>query len=281
MVTVITGLILSGKTTLAKCLTTWGYKSVLEYTTRPKRDGEYDGIDYHFIDGEQFDAIQREDEFAETMQFDTVFGTWKYGAKKKDLKDGCILVCGPVQAQQIVDSDVPALIVLLDIDKDEALKRAALRCDNFEEFERRFENDTPDVEMLKPYADLVLDASADKWKNAVEVDKLVAGQTGTGYRRTVDGHRVITAQLMNDRELNLYLSGDTGLEPYLRMRGQGMPNNLVDQIAWLLLQSSGCGFCKVCRKEPCQIKDGERCTKNIANYIRDCVHAEDAAQSGK
>lgn len=281
MVTVITGLVLSGKTTLARCLTTWGYRPVLEYTTRPKRDGECDGVDYHFIDDEQFDVIQKANEFAETMQFDTVFGAWKYGAKKEDLKDGCILACGPIQAQQIVDSDTPALIVLLDIDKEEALKRAVLRCDNFEEFERRFENDAPDVEMLRPHADLVLDASADKWENAAKIDRLVAEQTGAGYRRSIDGYEVITAQPMNDGALNLYLSGNTGLTPYLRMRGQGMPNNLVDQIAWLLLQGSGCGFCKVCRKEPCKIKDGERCTKNIADYIRDCVHAEDATQSGK
>lgn len=55
---------------------------------------------------------------------------------------------------------------------------------------------------------------------------------------------------MDEYEKNLYLDGDDGLKPYLR------------------LKDSDCGFCKVCRDEPCGIKDGEKCTTNIANYIR-------------
>lgn len=69
-------------------------------------------------------------------------------------------------------------------------------------------------------------------------------------------------------ETNFWLNGDEGLVPYLRMNGRGMPKGKVEQIAWLLLNGSGCGFCKVCRDEPCNIKNGEKCTSNIANYIR-------------
>lgn len=96
-----------------------------------------------------------------------------------------------------------------------------------------------------------------------------------GYEGEVDGRKVFTAQKMTEPELNEYLSGDNGLTPYLRMREQGMPRNPVNQIAWLLLCGGGCAFCKVCRQNPCGIKDGEKCTTNIANYIRDIVHAED------
>lgn len=74
-----------------------------------------------------------------------------------------------------------------------------------------------------------------------------------------------------DEETDFWLDGDDGLNPYLRLKDKGMPRGKVEQIAWLLLNGSGCGFCKTCRDNPCGIKDGEKCTDNIANYIRECV----------
>lgn len=80
---------------------------------------------------------------------------------------------------------------------------------------------------------------------------------------------------MSEDEERMWLDGEDGLKPYLRMKGRGMPKGKINQIAWLLLNGSGCGFCKVCREKPCDIKDGERCTDNIATYIRECVGNED------
>lgn len=76
---------------------------------------------------------------------------------------------------------------------------------------------------------------------------------------------------MTESEKRLWLDGAGGLKPYLRMKDGGMPKGKVEQIAWLLLNGSGCGFCKVCRDEPCNIKDGEKCTDNMAKYIRETV----------
>lgn len=79
---------------------------------------------------------------------------------------------------------------------------------------------------------------------------------------------------LTESEKKLWLEGNNGLTPYLRMKDNGMPRDKINQIAWLLLNGSGCGFCKVCRDEPCNIKDGEKCTINIANYIRKIVLEE-------
>lgn len=54
----------------------------------------------------------------------------------------------------------------------------------------------------------------------------------------------------------------------------GKPKNKIDCIAWLLLNVFGCKFCETCRDKPCNIKDGELCTDNIANYIREAVKEE-------
>ena len=82
---------------------------------------------------------------------------------------------------------------------------------------------------------------------------------------------------MTESEKKFWLDGDDGLKPYLRMKDNGMPKGKIEQISWLLLNGSGCGFCKVCRDNPCKIKDGETCTNNIADYIRECVRSEDKA----
>ena len=54
----------------------------------------------------------------------------------------------------------------------------------------------------------------------------------------------------------------------------GKPKNKIDCIAWLLLNVFGYKFCETCRDKPCNIKDGELCTDNIANYIREAVKEE-------
>lgn len=84
---------------------------------------------------------------------------------------------------------------------------------------------------------------------------------------------------MTESEKKLWLDGEDGLKPYLRMKDKGMTKGKVEQMAWLLLNGGLCGFCKVCRDEPCNIKDGEKCTDNIANYIRECVRNEDKADN--
>ena len=283
MVTVITGLGLAGKSTLAKGLMHMGYKQVIEYTTRPARKGEIDHVNYHFVDDATFDRMEGAGEFVETLHVEAIYGLWKYGARKNDLKDGYILVCGPIQMRQVLDSGIPCLTVLLDIEKDRIMERAINRGDDLEEISRRLMKDKPAVDEIREQVDLVLDASNTPKKNAHRIVKelLLRNRQGmtdnrsSGYEYHIGTEKVVTAQKMDQSERNLYLEGDHGLKPYLRMKERGMPHNPVNQIAWLLLQGGSCGFCKVCRENPCNITDDETCTANIANYIRECVHIED------
>lgn len=275
MVAVITGLLLSGKSTLQKELINRGYHPVLEYTTRPIRNGEKNHKDYHFVDEEVFDKMEAADEFAETLHVETIYGLWKYGARKEDLKDGYILVCGPRQIKQLLDSGVPCKFILLDIDEETAMARAAKRGDNLEELKRRFTRDAQEINKIIDKMDMVLKADADLSSNVRLADVLIQRGDRPGYVYPVENEIAITAQKMSQGERNMWLKGNEGLTPYLRMRDRGMPQNPVNQIAWLLLQGSGCGFCKVCRENPCDIADSEKCTTNIANYIRECVHEED------
>lgn len=55
-----------------------GLKTVTLYTTRPMRDGEKEGEQYHFITDEQADLLEREGRLIEERTYQTVYGPWKY-----------------------------------------------------------------------------------------------------------------------------------------------------------------------------------------------------------
>jgi guanylate kinase len=57
-------------------------------TTRPKRPGEVEGVDYHFVDNAEFERLIEADEFAEwAYVFDHLYGSPKEPIKEA-LKDG-------------------------------------------------------------------------------------------------------------------------------------------------------------------------------------------------
>lgn len=172
MVVIITGLTLSGKSTMAKELIRRGYRPVLEYTTRPMRKGEKNNVDYHFVDDVTFDVIEAAGEFAEIFHVETIYGLWKYGAKKEDLKDDCVFTCGTNQIPQLLSSGIPCFTVLLDIKKDTAMNRAIRRGDNPEEFNRRFAKDKPSVDAIRSQVDLILDAD-----NRVDINATIIEDT--------------------------------------------------------------------------------------------------------
>ncbi len=53
-------------------------KSLVLYTTRPMRDGEQDGVEYHFIGEKQLDELEASGKVIERRRYQTVFGPWDY-----------------------------------------------------------------------------------------------------------------------------------------------------------------------------------------------------------
>lgn len=76
----------------------------------------------------------------------------------------------------------------------------------------------------------------------------------------------------NSTDVRWMTRGQNGLlDVLLAHKGPVLLSGYDSKLYKLLLNGSGCGFCKTCRDNPCGIKDGEKCTDNIANYIRECV----------
>ena len=80
----------AGKTTLANFLYDFGFERNIGYTTRPKRSGEIDGIDYYFVAEEEFKRKIDNNEFIDYK----VRNGFYYGISKKDISVNTILVSG-------------------------------------------------------------------------------------------------------------------------------------------------------------------------------------------
>ena len=55
-----------------------GLCSVVIYTTRPRRKGEQDGVEYHFCDDDTLKKLTGEGRVIECRAYNTVHGIWKY-----------------------------------------------------------------------------------------------------------------------------------------------------------------------------------------------------------
>ena len=55
---------------------------IIPYTTRPIREGEVAGREYHFCNEEDVKRLEAEGKIVELRAYDTVYGIWKYFIKK-------------------------------------------------------------------------------------------------------------------------------------------------------------------------------------------------------
>jgi len=53
-------------------------KPVVMYTTRPMREGEADGVQYHFVDRAEMRRLEETGKVIERRTYDTVYGPWDY-----------------------------------------------------------------------------------------------------------------------------------------------------------------------------------------------------------
>lgn len=82
----------TGKTTVAKLLADMPqFHRIITYTTRSPREGEQDGVDYHFVSQDTFELMKLKNEFAEYAEYNG----WYYGTAKEDCENNGIIVVTP------------------------------------------------------------------------------------------------------------------------------------------------------------------------------------------
>ena len=71
----------SGKDTIFKKLTqdkNLNLKRVVSYTTRPMREGEQEGVEYHFVTTKRLEELEKKGKVIERRDYSTVHGIWSY-----------------------------------------------------------------------------------------------------------------------------------------------------------------------------------------------------------
>ena len=155
----------SGKDTIYKRLLNsedLHLERIVPYTTRPMRQGEICGVDYHFVDNTEFQHLLESGRVIEHRSYNTVNGVWTYftvvGDNINVAKSNYIYVCTPDAYHNLKrffgeDNVVPIMVY---VDDGERLQRALNRertqsCPQYIEMCRRFISDEKDFSSSKMY----------------------------------------------------------------------------------------------------------------------------------
>ena len=148
----------TGKDTLFKMLMEdqeLSVKTLVPYTTRPMREGERDGVEYHFCDETRLKALEESGRIIELRTYDTVHGLWKYFTvddNQVDLEKYSYLLIGTLEAYLKIrdyygkDRVIP---IYIEVEDGLRLQRAVERerkesMPRYEELCRRFLADAVD-----------------------------------------------------------------------------------------------------------------------------------------
>ena len=136
---ILLGASASGKTEVCKELVrNYGYKKLVTYTTREKRVGEVDGVDYNFIDSTTFKERIDQGFFFEYVSYNGNF----YGTARKDIDDNTVLIVEPNGFKAYRDSDLSNIISFyLESDEAHRVEWMRKRGDPEEKISSRIIND--------------------------------------------------------------------------------------------------------------------------------------------
>ena len=168
---VLVGESASGKSSIQNELVkTYGYKKVITYTTRPKRDYETAGDDYHFISKEEFLQLKEADYFIETA----CYNDWYYGTAKKDCEvtiddflsgyayeDNKVIVLTPhglrnLQKYANTNDGVEITAFYIKVPRRDRLIKILERNDNVDEAIRRNMSDVGQFDGIEDEVDFIL-----------------------------------------------------------------------------------------------------------------------------
>lgn len=151
---VLVGESASGKSSIEKYLVNnYDYKKVVSYTTRPPRNEEIDGVDYHFIDAERFLKLKADGFFAETA----MYRDWYYGTAKEDCTNDKIAVLTPHGLRQISKlKDIDVISFYINVPRRDRLIKILQRGDSIEESYRRNLSDVGQFDGVEDEVDYII-----------------------------------------------------------------------------------------------------------------------------
>jgi len=154
---VLIGKSASGKTEAALALVkAYNFSKFITCTTRPKRQNEVDGLDYHFFTEAEFLAKIANDEFIEYQ----IYNGYYYGSLKSEIANNKVVILEPKGFFAYKEKGISLYSVYLDIDEETRKERILKRGDSPELASKRIENDRVAFDYdLRGNVDLVIDDS--------------------------------------------------------------------------------------------------------------------------
>lgn len=158
---ILTGKSGSGKTTVGRILEEkYGLKKIVTYTTRPMREGEVDGVDYHFVSTEVFLEMKHAGLFAETADYNASFGHCWYGSLKADYTGGGkYVILNPIGFRAVAKTLPGSFSAYLHVPESELKVRLKKRGDKKAEITRRLAADRKDFEGIDDEVTYVFDTN--------------------------------------------------------------------------------------------------------------------------
>lgn len=132
-----------------------GDEPVVPYTTRPPREHETEGIEYHFISEDEFFEKEKNTFFAETTSFRVASGeTWHYGSAAKDMDDRKVIIVNPHGLRQLKKMEsLNPVAFYITADEETIRMRLKQRGDDEKEAERRIDADNADFAGIDAFID--------------------------------------------------------------------------------------------------------------------------------
>ena len=156
---------------------------IVSCTTRPPREGEIDGVNYHFLTNEQFAEKVLNFDMLEACEFNN----WFYGTDYNSLSDEKVNVgvFNPSGIEQLMENpDIKVIPFLVDASDKTRLMRQLCREDNpnVDEIIRRFGTDKQDFDVL--------------FAEEIEDYGIISNENGTfPYNVAVLAHRLNLAEI--------------------------------------------------------------------------------------
>ena len=163
----------TGKSTVERILQEdYGHNRCVSITTRPMRDYERDGVDYHFLTVADIDQLEQEGLLAER----TCFNGWHYGLTVAEIEEGGVVVIEPNGLRQIIEKvgrENVFVVYLTYPDKERLIRSLVARNDNdVDEVIRRFQADKKDMQGMEDVADIII-RNEDSHKTAKMIHVIV------------------------------------------------------------------------------------------------------------
>lgn len=128
----------SGKDFMRKKFEARGFKFCVSYTSRPKREGEKEGVDYKFVDDNFF-----HNNVHKFYEIDD-FNGWKYGRTIEDFEKASLLIMTPNGIKNIKPEHRKKCFIIFIDPEREIIKKRLIERKNADSAERRLIADDED-----------------------------------------------------------------------------------------------------------------------------------------